>query len=336
MPAPATGVTLGFHCSHEQHAPSALLALAGLAEQAGFEAAMCSDHFHPWGTAQGQSGFTWSWLGAALQATTLSFGTVCAPGQRYHPAIVAQAAATLAEMYPGRFWLALGSGEALNEAITGAPWPTKPARQARLKECADVMRALWAGESVSQRGHVYVQDAQLYSRPAEPPLLVGAALTPGTARFVGGWADALITVTGERDDMRAVIDAFREGGGADKPLFLQVPLAYAPTDEQARQAAHEQWRHAVLSPAELAELRTPDAFDAATSEVTEADVVRQLRVSADIERHLAWLQDDVAMGFTRVYLHNVVREHQHRFLDACGERLLPAIAGEAASPLVGR
>jgi coenzyme F420-dependent glucose-6-phosphate dehydrogenase len=124
--------TFGFHCSHEQHAPSALLRHARLAATAGFGAAMCSDHFHPWSERQGQSGFAWSWLGAALASTPLSFGTVCAPGQRYHPAVVAQAAATLAEMFPRRFWLAVGSGEALNESITGEPYPPKPQRNERL------------------------------------------------------------------------------------------------------------------------------------------------------------------------------------------------------------
>src|SRR3712207_4419898 len=139
-------ITIGFHCSHEQYPPSALLDLARRAERAGFEAAMCSDHFHPWSERQGHSGFTWSWLGSAFEATRMSFGTVCAPGQRYHPAIVAQAAGTLAEMYGDRFWLALGSGEALNEAITGASWPDKAQRHARLLECVEIMRALWAGE----------------------------------------------------------------------------------------------------------------------------------------------------------------------------------------------
>src|SRR5688500_19904508 len=124
--------TLGYHCAHEQLPPSTLLRHLKDAADAGFTAAMCSDHFHPWSERQGHSGFTWSWLGAALEATPLSFGTVCAPGQRYHPAVIAQAAATLAVMYPERFWLAVGSGEALNEKITGDPWPSKEQRNARL------------------------------------------------------------------------------------------------------------------------------------------------------------------------------------------------------------
>ena len=143
-----TPCILGFHCAHEQHLPSVLLRLVKLAAQAGFTSAMCSDHFHPWSEHQGQCGFAWSWLGAALAAAPLSFGTVCAPGQRYHPALIAQASATLAEMFGQRFWLAIGSGEALNEAITGASWPAKDARNARLAESARIIRALWAGETV--------------------------------------------------------------------------------------------------------------------------------------------------------------------------------------------
>ena len=154
-------VTIGYHCSHEQIAPSLLLKHARRAADAGFMAAMCSDHFHPWSERQGHSGFTWSWLGSALESTPLSFGTVCAPGQRYHPAVVAQGSATLAEMYGDRFWLAIGSGEALNEAITGEPWPSKPDRNARLKESADAIRRLWAGDTESMDGHITVSAARL-------------------------------------------------------------------------------------------------------------------------------------------------------------------------------
>src|SRR5688500_12870837 len=151
----------GIHASHEQVHPTALLEAVQAAQDAGFTAGMCSDHFSPWSERQGQSAFAWSWLGAALQATRLLFGVVNAPGQRYHPAIIAQAAATLAAMYPGRFWVALGSGEASNEHITGDPWPRKDVRNARLRECVDVMRALHAGEEVSHDGLVTVDRARL-------------------------------------------------------------------------------------------------------------------------------------------------------------------------------
>src|SRR5687768_3833780 len=135
----------GFHASHEQVHPSELLAAVQRAEEAGFDAAMSSDHFSPWSERQGESGFAWSWLGAAMATTGLPFRVVNAPGQRYHPAIIAQAIATLAEMFPDRLWVCLGSGEASNEHITGDRWPPKPTRNARLRECVDVIRALLGG-----------------------------------------------------------------------------------------------------------------------------------------------------------------------------------------------
>jgi probable non-F420 flavinoid oxidoreductase len=313
---------IGLHCSHEQHAPSALLRYAELGAQAGFVHAMCSDHFAPWSVRQGHSGFTWSWLGAALQATPMSFGTVCAPGQRYHPAIIAQAAATLAEMYPERFWLALGSGEALNESITGQPWPSKEDRQVRLRECADMMRALWAGDTVTMRGHVIAQDARLYVRPDATPLLIGAAISADTARWVGEWADGMVTVAGSRDHMREVVEAFRETGGG-KPMFLQVPLSFARTDEEALAAALDQWRQVAVERDKLADLASPEAFDLESADAQPVDIVAKVRVSSDVERHIAWLHEDAAMGFDRLYVHNVARDHQERFIDAWAEHVLP-------------
>ena len=174
---------VAFHCSHEQIAPSRLLRFAQRAEQAGFDGGMSSDHFSPWGERQGESGFAWSFLGAAMARTRLPFGVVNAPGQRYHPAIVAQAAATLTEMFPGRLWVALGTGEASNEHITGEAWPPKRVRNARLRECVDVIRALLAGEEVSHDGLVTVDRARLWTLPEQPPPLFGAAVSPQTA----GW-----------------------------------------------------------------------------------------------------------------------------------------------------
>ena len=313
---------IGFHCSHEQHPPSSLLHYATLAAQAGFEHAMCSDHFAPWSRRQGHAGSTWSWLGAALQATSLSWGTVCAPGQRYHPAIIAQAAATLTEMYPERLWLALGSGEALNESITGQPWPPKDERQARLRECAHIMRALWAGETITMRGHVQVEEARLFVQPERAPLLIGAALSAETAHWVGEWADGMVTVAGPREAMREVVEAFRETGGG-KPMFLQAPLSFARTDEEALAAAMDQWRHVVVRPDQLADLPSPEAFERESAAAQPADVVASVRVSSDLERQVAWLHEDAAMGFDRIYVHNVARDHQERFIDEWATHVLP-------------
>jgi coenzyme F420-dependent glucose-6-phosphate dehydrogenase len=318
---------LGFHCSHEQLPPSVLLRHVRLAEEAGFTAAMCSDHFHPWSERQGQSGFAWTWLGAALQATSLTFGTVCAPGQRYHPAVIAQAAATLAEMYSGRFWLAVGSGEALNESITGQGWPGKTDRNRRLQECVEIMRALWGGETVTRRGSTTTVDARLYTRPERPPLIVAAALTPETARWAGSWADALITVGGTRDAMRQMLDAFREGGGGAKPVFLQVALSCAPTLAECERMAVDQWRQAALETASLAEIATPAEFDRASRAVNPAEVIARIRCAPDIDAHIERLAADGELGFERIYLHNVARNHQEWFIEQCAARLLPAFAG---------
>ena len=218
----------GFHASHEQVHPAALRDAAVRAEESGFDAVMCSDHLAPWSLAQGHSGFTWTWLGAAMQATSgIPFGTFHAPGQRYHPVISAQAIATVAAMFPGRFpWVALGSGEALNEHVTGDPWPRKPIRMARLRECVDVMRALWRGEEVSHDGLVTVDRARLWSLPEHPPMLVAGAVGERTAAWAAPWADGLLTVNQASDRLRRVIDAYRSAGGPGR-IRLQVHLCYA-------------------------------------------------------------------------------------------------------------
>jgi probable non-F420 flavinoid oxidoreductase len=318
------GPVIGYHASHEQFTPTALLAHVREAASAGFEAAMCSDHFAPWSPSQGESGFAWSWLGAAMQATTLPFGIVTAPGWRYHPAIVAQAAATIAELFPERFWMALGSGEALNEHITGERWPPKAERNDRLKECVDVIRALWAGETVTHHGLIHVEEATLWTRPAQPPLIAGAALSEATAAFVGGWADALITINAPRPHLQKLIEAFRKGGGEGKPIYLQVHLSYAATDDEARANAFDQWRFPLLPPIVNECLSTPEQFEAAARFIKPDDLDPFVRISADVHRHLDWLNEDIELGFSRIYLHNV-GPNQQAFIDAFGDRVLPAL-----------
>lgn len=317
---------IGYHASHEQFPPSGLLRLVRKAEEAGFTAAMCSDHFAPWSPRQGHSGYAWSWLGAALQATSLPFGVVCAPGQRYHPAVVAQKAATLQEMFPGRFWVALGSGQFVNESVTGQGWPSKRVRDRRLRESADIIRRLWAGGSVTHRGAVLVEEARLYGRPERPPLLVGAALSEATAAFVGSWADAMITTSRRPEELRKMIQAFREGGGRGKPVLLKVQLSYAREEEAAEKGAWSQWAPALLPHDLAADLRTPEQFDRAAS-VLDPGILRQgVRVSADPEQHLRWLKDDLAEGVNSIYLHNVNRD-QGAFIEDFGKLVLPRLRG---------
>ena len=286
---------------------------------------MSSDHFKPWGPDQGQSGHAWPWLGAALEATRLPFGIISAPGYRYHPAILAQSAATVSEMYPDRLWFALGSGQRLNEDVAGLPWPSKAERNARLKECAEIIRALLAGETVHHRGAVTVIDAKLYSLPARSPLLLGAAVTEATAEFVGGWADGLLTVSAKPDQLRKVVEAFRRGGGEGKPLFLQVGLNWAETEEEAVAGAHQQWRYNVLGGEVNWELRSPEDFETASRHVKPEDMRESLLISADLAQHAAWLAEYIELGFSELQLHQVGR-NQQAFIDAFGQNVLPELS----------
>jgi probable non-F420 flavinoid oxidoreductase len=315
----------GLHCSHEQIPPSRLLRHVREAEAAGFRAAMSSDHFSPWSERQGESGFAWSFLGAALEATGMPFGVVNAPGQRYHPAIVAQAAGTLCELFPGRLWVALGTGEASNEHITGDRWPPKAERNARLRECVDVMRALFAGETVSHDGLVRVDRARLWTLPAEPPLLVGAAVSAETARWCGSWADGLVTVNQPGDTLRRVIDAFRQGGGEGKPIHLQVHLSWADGEEEALRIAHDQWRTNVFPPPLCWDLETVEQFDLAAAHVRPEDMRDVVLVSADAGRHADWLCELGELGFEQIHLHHVGQDLSP-FIAEFGERVLPELA----------
>lgn len=321
---------VGFHASHEQFPPGELLQLVQRAEAAGFQAAMCSDHFHPWSHAQGNSGHAWTWLGAAMARTAFPFGVVNCPVGRYHPAVIAQAAATLADMHGDRFWLAAGSGEAINECITGERWPAKDVRNERLREAVDVMRALWRGEEVTHHGEFTVDRARLYSLPPRPLPIIAAALSAETARWAGGWADGLITISQPRDKLRAVLDAFREGGGEGKPVHLQVKLSWAPSEQDARQGAFEQWRTNIFKSTVSEDLRTPEQFEAAAEFVRPEDLEPAVRISADLSRHADWLRQDLEAGVDQLLLHNVNRG-QAAFIDAFGERVLPQL-GNAARP----
>lgn len=318
----------GYHCSHEQFPPSELLRLVQEAEQAGFQGAMSSDHFAPWTNQQGESGFSFAWLGAALHATSFSIGMVCSPAGRYHPAIVAQATATLAEMFPGRFWIALGSGQALNEHITGEQWPIKAVRNERLEEAAEVIRDLWSGEMVNHDGLVVVEDAKLYSRPEEPPVMLGAAITPKTAEWVGGWADGMITIGRPFDELKTVVDAFRRGGGAGKRMVLQEQVSYAASDQLARENAFDQWRCNIFPSSVLTDVRLPEDFEALGQYVRPEDLDPHIRISSDLALHTELLLKSAELGFDEVYIHNVGR-NQQEFIEAFGKHVLPVLAKEA-------
>lgn len=314
---------IGFHASHEQISPRRLLADVQHAERAGFDMAMCSDHFSPWSRRQGHSGYAWSWLGAALATTDLTFGCVSAPGQRYHPAVHAQRIATLGQMYPGRFWVALGSGEASNEHITGDRWPDKEQRTQRLEECVEVIRRMLDGEEVTHRGLVTVDRARLWDVPDPRPLLIGPAVSVPSAARVAAWADGLATVNQPIEVLRDVLGAYRDAGGRGRTA-LQVHVSWARTEAEAETIAHDQWRTNVFTEPVNWDTETVSAFDQMGEHVTAETVRGAVLVSADLGRHREWLAEYAALGFDDLYLHFVGQE-QVGFIDAFTSEVLPTL-----------
>ncbi|HYH49040.1 MAG TPA: LLM class flavin-dependent oxidoreductase, partial [Acidimicrobiia bacterium] len=200
-------------------------------------------------------------------------------------------------------------------------WPDKKTRDARLLECVAVIRALLAGAEVTHRGLVTVDRARLWSLPEEPPRLFGAAVSEATARTVGSWADGLITINQPSDQLRRVLDAFREGGGEGKPAFLQVHLSWAESEGEALAIAHDQWRSNVFSSDLAWNLEFPEQFDAAAAHVRPEDVRPAVLISADTARHAADLRALADLGFDGLYLHHVGQE-QDRFIDTFAAKVL--------------
>lgn len=315
---------IGYHASHEQFSPRSLLNHVREAEKAGFAAFMCSDHFAPWSARQNESAQAWVWLGAALETCQLSGGFVVAPGARYHPAIVAQTLGTLANLFPGRIWAALGSGQYLNEHVTGEAWPPKGERNARLQESFEVIREMFQGKMVNHQGRVTVRNARLYPAPEQKPPLLVAAITAATARWAAPWAEGLITVGRTYEEMREVVRAFRENGGAKKPIYLQEQISFARTEEEARQQAYEQWGYSVFPSSVLGDLELPERFDEVKQFVRVEDAGKSVRISSNLDQHRRWLSEIAEIGFDRIYLHNVAR-NQSEFIQVFGESVLPKI-----------
>jgi coenzyme F420-dependent glucose-6-phosphate dehydrogenase len=315
---------IGFHASHEQFTPRYLLELVQQAEKAGFTEVLSSDHFHPWSDKQGESGFAWSWLGAAMQATNLSFGIVNAPGQRYHPAIIAQAAATLDQMFPGRFWLCQGSGQALNENITGDKWPPKDLRNERLKESVDIIRELWKGEYVTHHGIIKVENAKLFTPPVEKIPVYGAAITPKTAGWLAEWADGMITISKPEDELKKVTEAFKNGGGDGKSMVIKVQISYAATEEKATLGAWEQWRNNIFPSKLLADINTADKFDDLGDKVRKQDLKEHVIISNDPQKFIDKINTYRDLGFEKIIIHNVNKD-QEDYIDFFGNEVLSKV-----------
>jgi G6PDH family F420-dependent oxidoreductase len=314
---------LGLALSSEQFAPTALVDKARRAEEAGFEFALLSDHYHPWIAEQGHSPFAWSVLGGIARETDdLEVGTgVTCPTIRIHPAIVAQAAATTAAMMDGRFFLGVGTGENLNEHVTGERWPPHRVRLEMLEEAVDVIRSLWEGGTCSHDGkHFTVENARLFTRPDDPPPIHVAAGGERTAAAASEFGDGLVATAPEE----SVVERFRSEGDADRPRYGQMTACYADTEEEAREIAHENWPNGAL-PGELGqELATPAQFDQA-ARLVDPDDLDSLALGPDPEPYVESVEEYEEAGFDRVFVHQVNPDAEG-FLEFYRDEVLPAVS----------
>lgn len=320
---------IGYAASFEQFHPSDLLDYCKLAEKAGFEVVTASDHFHPWVPSQGQSAFVWSWLGALGQATSLRFQTgVTPPGWRYHPAVLAQAAATLEAMYPGRFALGLGAGEALNEHIVGDYWPEAPVRLERLVEAIEVIQKLFTGKVIKHTGkHFRVESARLYTLPDAPPPIYVATSGPIMAGRTGKLTDGMITVGAADDKIKMLVERFEKGArdaGKDPSTMhkmLQIKVSYAEHDQDAVDMAVRDWPNGGMN-FPKADIRTPEDFEAMSKLVRPENFKNRVLMTADLEAHVGYIQHFIDLGFTEIHVHNV-NVNQEAFIKAYGEKVIP-------------
>lgn len=314
-------VRIGYTLSSEEHPPKKLVEFARMAEDTGFSFASISDHFHPWVDRQGHSPFVWSVLGGIAHATErleLITGVTC-PTIRIHPAIIAQAAATVAAMMPGRFSLGVGTGENLNEHILGDRWPAYDVRAEMLEEAIDVIRLLWDGGEQSFYGLYYtVENARIYTLPEQlPPILIAGA-GPSSAELAGRLGDGLVSTAPEAE----IVTKFEESGGSGKPVYGQVHVCYSENEAEARKLAYEIWPTAAVKGELGQELPTPTHFEQAAQMVTEDDVAKAVICGADVQRHLDSIQEFVDAGFDHVYIHQIGPD-QAGFMEFYKKYILP-------------
>jgi coenzyme F420-dependent glucose-6-phosphate dehydrogenase len=319
---------IGYAAMLEQFHPTDLLDWCVQAEKAGFEAGfMVSEHFHPWTPQQGQAAFAWSFMGALGTKTSLRFGTaVTFPGFRYHPAVVAHAAATLGAMFPGRFWLGLGAGEALNEHILGLEWPEVNVRSEMMFESIEIIAKLFEGGVVKHRGkHFKLESAKLYTRPDIPLPIYVATSGPINAKKTGRFAQGMITVGAADEKIKLLWMACDEGcaeaGKPTIPKLLQLHVSWARTEEEALDNAMREWPNGGMAFPKQ-DIKNPEDFAAMAKLVRPEDFKNRVLISSDLEQHLAQVQKYVDMGFDEVHVHNVGR-NQAEFIEVFGREVLP-------------
>ena len=324
--------SFGYALSSEEHAPSDLVRHDRLAEDAGFEFALISDHFHPWIDKQGNSPFVWSVLGGIASATKrLRVGTgVTCPTIRIHPAIIAHAAATTAAMMPGRFFLGVGTGENLNEHILGDRWPDWDVRARMLTEAIAVIRELWKGEITSFEGEFYeVENASLYTLPDEPIDIMVAASGPRAAKLAGEIGDGLIATSPEAE----TIKAFDGAGKRHRPHIAQLTVCWDRDERQARKTAHEMWPTAAIPGEAGQELPNPAHFEQLAKIVTEDMIAERIVCGPDVDRHVEAIQKYLDAGFDQVYVHQI-GPNQEAFIEAYAGDVLPRV--RSAQPATTR
>ena len=321
-------IKLGYKLMSEEHGPNDLVRSTQRAEAAGFDFAAISDHYFPWIEEQGHSPFAWSVLGAIANATRrigLMTAVTC-PIMRYHPAIVAQATATMALLSNNRFTLGLGTGERLNEHIVGEGWPGIAERHERLAEAADIIQGLLAGTLTNYRGTYFrVDQARLFDRPESKPAVAIAAGGPRAARLAGRKAEALITTEPRAD----VIEAFLAAGGSG-PRYAEVSMCYGDREEEARQTAHRYFRWSLASWAVKAELPDTKGFAAASETVSPEAVAQNLSCGPSLERHLEAIHRYIKAGYDHIVLTQVGPE-QEKFIDFFERELAPAVRQRVAA-----
>jgi coenzyme F420-dependent glucose-6-phosphate dehydrogenase len=314
---------LGFALSSEDHPPNELVRQAVLAERAGFTFALISDHFHPWVDAQGNSPFVWSTLGGIAQATeTIRLGTgVTCPMIRIHPAIVAQASASVTAMMPGRFFLGVGTGENLNEHVLGDRWPLPDERLEMLEEAVEVIRLLWNGGEQTHRGkHYTVDHARLYTPPNELPQIYGAAAKPGAAELAGRIADGLISTAPDKE----IVQAYEKAGGKGKQKLGMMHCAYDADEKAGLKRATKLWPNLALKGPLGHDLATPADFESAVEMVSEDDIAEQTPCGPDPAPYLDLIGKYAEAGFTHVYIHQI-GDNQAEFVDFAAKELMPKL-----------
>lgn len=326
---------IGYAAMLEQFAPAEAVALSAYAEEKGFNGVMAADHFQPWVPQQGQSAFVWNVLAALGERTKGDFGPgVVTPTFRWHPAMVAQAAATMEAMYPGRSWLGLGSGEALNEHILAQYWPDVGERSARMFEAVQLIRKLFdasiAGKDVKHDGQYYRMEAtRLWTMPEKAPEILVATAGPINAKKTGLYADGMITVGAPLEKIEGLFEKFYEGAreagkDADKmPKLLQLHMSWAPTYEEALTSAMTEWPNGGMK-FPKADIRSPFDFEQMAKLVRPEDFKGRMVISPEPEEHLAYIERFAKLGFDRIYLHNVGR-NQREWIDVFSEKVLPRL-----------